>query len=65
MSTQLSLFVQPVSDPVDADVDRPGFAWRCIGCSWRSRSRGPVAHEHVRIHQVVTGHALSCREIVA
>lgn len=51
-------YYQPVNE-------RPGFAWRCLDCTWRSRSRGPAAHEHVRIHHIVTGHALACREIVA
>lgn len=40
------------------------FAWRCLDCPWRSRARGPVAHEQVRIHHTVTGHALACRKIV-
>lgn len=62
---QMSLFVQPVDDRADQVVERPGFAWRCLGCSWRSRSRGAVAHEHVRIHHIVTGHALGCREVLA
>lgn len=64
MSTQLSLFVQPVVERAPA-IERPGFAWRCLACPWRSRSRGPVAHDHVRTHHIVTGHALGCREIVA
>lgn len=53
------------SGPTDREDDRPGFAWHCLDCSWRSRSRGSVAHEHVSIHRTVTGHALGCREIVS
>lgn len=61
---------EPVSScatdtPADVVDDRAGFAWRCLDCSWRSRSRGSVAHEHVSIHRTVTGHALGCREIVS
>lgn len=47
------------------DELRPGFAWRCLDCTWRSRARGAVAHEQVRTHHTVTRHALSCVEVLA
>jgi len=52
------------SQATDDDL-RPGFAWRCLDCTWRSRARGAVAYEQVRTHQTVTGHALSCDEVLA
>lgn len=60
MTAQLTLDLTPADD-----VARPGFAWRCLDCTWRSRARGAVAHEQVRTHHTVTRHALSCVEVLA
>lgn len=56
---------QLVLDLTPAPTERPGFAWRCIDCTWSSRARGAVAHQQVRTHHTVTGHALHCREVLA
>jgi hypothetical protein len=38
--------------------DRSRPSWCCTACHWRTYSAAPISHEQVRVHHVVTRHAL-------